>query len=75
MRRAMTTLLKITLPDGSWRQQTFTSTVHPYFIATSRDELGRITTYTRTTNGIVTRSTAKAGGASSYGEGVTAGDT
>lgn len=46
---------KITYPDGNYREFTFSNAAHPYFVTTSRDELGRITNYTRYANGALQR--------------------
>ncbi len=46
---------KTTLPDGSYRERTFTSNTKPFYVATQKDELGRVTSYTRDSNGRPTR--------------------
>ena len=60
-------LSKVTFPDGSYRQWTYTDMNAPYFVASHRDELGRVTTFDRLSNGVLRQITYPDGSTEEWG--------
>lgn len=47
--------IRVTHPDNSYQSYTYSSVSDPYFIKSSTDELGRVTTYQRLGNGLISQ--------------------